>query len=508
MQRFIKPSNQVGTKSVSSKIKILPEQVINQIAAGEVIERPASVVKELVENAIDAGSTRIEVELWDAGKQKILVRDNGSGMTPEEAQLCVERHATSKIKCLDDLFKVKSLGFRGEALPSISSVSKLTLTTKTSDAIEAVRLSFEGGKKIKEESVGAPSGTEVVTQDLFFNTPARLKFLKSKGTELSHCSEILSQLAMVNPSISFRLMHQGREVFHFVKASSLLERLLEVLKEEKDTFIPMVNEHGEWKLEAFCGVPHVTTQSSASCILFVNGRPVRDRTLLHAVSAAYETLIPHGHYPKVVLFLRTQGSDLDVNVHPTKKEVRFKDTHFIHSFVENSIREVLRPQPQTVQERYPEQRECHPEQFEALHGHFDEGSQDSYFSFYPPDSRVHETQMAFDSKGYFEALRFIGQIKSSYLLCEDQEELIFIDQHAAHERIAFERLKSQYVSQTIKQQYLLIPLALELRAQEAVLMEELGKNISKFGFEIEPFGKTTFVVKAVPQELHEKVTPA
>ncbi|MBI2646822.1 MAG: DNA mismatch repair endonuclease MutL, partial [Deltaproteobacteria bacterium] len=332
----------------ASKIKILPEQVINQIAAGEVIERPASVVKELVENAIDAGSHRIEVELWDAGKQKILVRDNGSGMTPEEAQLCVERHATSKIKCLDDLFKVKSLGFRGEALPSISSVSKLSLTTKTPNTLEATRLRFEGGKKIKEETLGAPSGTELLVEDLFFNTPARFKFLKSKGTELSHCSEVISQLAMVNPSISFRLTHQDREVFFLPKSFSLLERLLAILKESADTFLPMANQHLEWELEAFCGVPHVTAHSSASCYMFVNGRPVRDRTLLHAMSAAYQTLIPHGHYPKVILFLRTQGGDLDVNVHPTKKEVRFKDTHFIHSFVENSIREVLRPKLQVT----------------------------------------------------------------------------------------------------------------------------------------------------------------
>src|SRR3990167_165136 len=248
MQRFTKQNSMEEIKSVSSKIKILPEQVINQIAAGEVIERPASVVKELVENAIDAGSTRIEVELWDAGKQKILVRDNGSGMTPEEAQLCVERHATSKIKCLDDLFKVKSLGFRGEALPSISSVSKLSLTTKTPNTLEATRLRFEGGKKNKEETLGAPSGTELSVEDLFFNTPARLKFLKSKGTELSHCSEVISQLAMVNPSISFSLKHQDREVFFLPKASSLLERLLAILKENADTFIPMTNQHLEWEL--------------------------------------------------------------------------------------------------------------------------------------------------------------------------------------------------------------------------------------------------------------------
>ena len=499
MLHFTKPSNLEEIKFVSSKIKILPEQVINQIAAGEVIERPASVVKELVENAIDAKSSRIEIELWDAGKQKISVRDNGIGMTTEEAHLCVERHATSKIKCLDDLFKVKSLGFRGEALPSISSVSKLTLTTKTAD-LDAIRLSFEGGKKIKEEIVGAPCGTEVVIQDLFFNTPARLKFLKSKGTELSYCSEIISQLSMVNPFISFRLTHQGREVFHFAKASSLLERLLAVLKEEKETFIPLVNQHGEWTLDAFCGVAHVTTHSSTSCVMFVNGRPVRDRTLLHAVSSAYETLIPHGQYPKVILFLKTEGGDVDVNVHPTKKEVRFKDTHFIHSFVENSIREVLRP-------RHSEPFSSHSEQKNVILSPKGEGSPESYFSFYPPDFRIHETQIAFDSKGYFENLRFIGQIKSSYLLCEDKEELVFIDQHAAHERVAFEKLKAQYNSQTIKEQYLLIPLALELTSEETVLMEELGKNLSKFGFEIEPFGKTTFVVKAVPQELHDKITP-
>ena len=331
----------VETRFVSSKIIKLPESLINQIAAGEVIERPASVVKELVENAIDAQSTFIEIELEEAGRQKIKVLDNGCGMSLEELKLSLERHATSKIKNLDDLFTVSTLGFRGEALPSIASVSNVKVTSKPKDQLEGYRLSVAGGKKQKEEVCGATDGTEIVVQDLFFNTPARLKFLKAKGTELGHVSETVSLLALSYPEIGFRLQHEDKEIFHFPKTKNHFERVLHVLKASGDDFLSVAQETYPWKLSGYVSLPRVTSATAKHCIFFVNQRPIKDRNLQHAVTFAYQNLIPNRMYPKVVLFLECNEGEVDVNVHPTKKEVRFRDPRFIHSFVSKTVRHVL-----------------------------------------------------------------------------------------------------------------------------------------------------------------------
>jgi len=511
---------------VSSRIKILPSHLINQIAAGEVVERPSSIVKELVENSIDARATQIDVELLEAGKKKIVIRDNGCGMTKEEVELCIERYATSKINILEDLFKVKTLGFRGEALPSIASVSYFTLISKTKDTVEATKLFLEGGKKQASKIVGAPIGTEIQVEDLFFNTPARLKFLKSNATELSHCIEIVEQLALAHPMISFKLVHQEKDVF-FLPRATLLERILAVLKEKPEVFVPIENNASQFHLSGYVGLPRFMGGTSRQCYTFVNRRPVRDRTLLHAISAAYQSFVPQGHYPKVVLFLETEGEDVDVNVHPAKREVRFKETHFVHSFVEKSIRQVLgqlrsagdklnshvwlggaegeapSPRPQFTRTDDGESPSATGPKDEA------EGT-DSYFSLYPPDHRIQVLREgateAFTQTGYYRNLHYIGQIKSSYLLCEDKDELIFIDQHAAHERVAFEKLRKQYRDSVLQQQYLLVPISLEVTQEEAVLLTELSQELSQLGFEIEPFGGTTFLIKAVPSLLHDHIS--
>lgn len=474
------------------------------------IERPASVVKELVENAIDAGSTDIGIEIINAGKTRIVVGDNGIGMTPQEAELCLQRHATSKISVLEDLFDVKTLGFRGEALPSIASVSKLKLTTRHQDAVEAVSLVFEGEKKIEARMTGAPRGTELSVANLFYNTPARLKFLKSDATELSRCSEVVSQLAMANPRISFRLTHQGRKICHYVSSKSLLERVLSVLNEKRESFLPIEETLNGWRLEGFAGVASLIHSTPRWYFTYVNGRPVKDRTLHHAISAAYRGVIPHGMYPKVILFLETPSHEIDVNVHPTKQEIRFRNAHVVHRFVEQSIKRGLERQARTVGF------------VKTSLDAFKAGVQESVlahqrYKYFPkgveilPQSEPSiNDRVGNDLSGNgprricdnpFSSLRYIGQLKSSYLICEDDDALVFIDQHAAHERVLFEGLKEQHEKTEIQSQYVWVPLSLELTDDEGIVMKESFALFKNLGFEIEHFGGKTFVVKALPRIL-------
>lgn len=486
----------------SSKIKILPSNLINQIAAGEVVERPASCVKELVENAIDAKASLIEIFLWDAGKKKMRVCDDGMGMNQEEARLCMERHATSKINYLEDLFKVKTLGFRGEALPSMASVSRLTLMTKDHASLEGFYFRVEAGKMVEEKVCGIPPGTEVTVEDLFFNTPVRHKFLKSSSTELSHCVEIVEQLSLVSPSISFRVNHEGRELLNLPKTSSFFERILSVLKEKEETFLKVDNTFKEWSLKGVLGLPRYITTSSQSCYFFVNGRPIRDRTILHAVLSAYQSFIPSvsfgRNYPKVVLFLEIDGQGLDVNVHPTKKEVRFKEPHFVHSFIEKSIKAVLQKEREMAGIPSVDVVQMSDTQYKVFEQacHVQE----------PQAQKIPKDLQPFLEETAYGKFRFIGQIKNSYLLCEDQDHLIFIDQHAAHERIIFERLKKQYLQKNIEVQYLLIPLVLETMASEMEWIKALSEKVRPLGFEIELFGDKSAVVKAVPAILKDKVS--
>ena len=474
---------------MSSSIRILPEHLVNQIAAGEVIERPASVVKELVENAIDAKSTVIDVELIDAGKTKIRVSDNGMGMTPEEAMLSIKRHATSKIKELDDLFHVKSLGFRGEALPSIASVSRFQMTTRPPTSAEAVTLRLTGGKEIQTKVSGAPVGTEIVVEALFFNTPARLKFLKSPATELSRTAEVMTPLALAYPKISFRLTHQGRQRFYYGQVASPRERALSILQEKQDTLLPIEEAHEGWQLYGFAAIPSVWASSSRWCLTIVNGRPVRDRTILHAVTSAYQSVMAHGAYPKAALFLESPAGAVDVNVHPAKREVRFKNTPFVHGFVEQSLKRALQRQTPSLGVRVEGGTFIREPQQES-----------AFFSFRAPSDNRPELPRRYATFTY------IGQVKNSYILCEDETRLIFIDQHAAHERVMFEKLKKDFKEEAMRPQYLLVPLALDLSPEEAILVEENSGNLQKLGFEMDHFGDKTYVVKAVPPVLMGEVS--
>ena len=443
-----------------------------------------------MENAIDAGARRIEIEIWEAGKKKISVRDNGCGMSHEDARLSIERHATSKINILSDLFKVKTLGFRGEALPSIASVSEFKLTT-SAESDEAFEIRLSGGKKISEQPVGAPIGTEVVVENLFFNTPARLKFLKSDATEMSRIAETVSQLALASPSVSFLLKNEMRTLFHYVSTASILERILSVLMEKKENFLEVDESFQTFKLRGFVAVPSIHVSTSRSCYTFVNGRPVRDRTILHALLSSYEGAMAHGYYPKAVLYVTCDGGEVDVNVHPTKQEVRFREPQLIHRFIESALKKCLNQQIQKLGIQTvsfepfvsEDMKKCHPEP----------KAKDLFVG----DS---SSETVFDQK-VFSRYRYIGQLKSSYLLCEDGENLVFIDQHAAHERIAFNRLKKEVENQKMVIQPLLIPVSIELSDQELAWMEEKKSLFEAMGFEIDYFGGRTFLLKALPQML-------
>lgn len=509
---------------MSSKIQILDSRLVNQIAAGEVVERPSSVVKELVENSIDAGSTQIEVFLSDAGKKEIRVRDNGCGMSAADIRLSVERHATSKIRCLDDLFKVKTLGFRGEALPSIASVSRLTITTQEANSTCGICLKIEGGKLLKEEPMGAPQGTEVRVLDLFFNTPARLKFLKSNATELSHAVSTVEHLALSHPEISFRFTHENKELLFAPKTDHAWERVTSILGNPKSMYIYVEENVLPFSLKAYVSLPRFIVPTSKSCYIFVNGRPVVDRTILHALTSAYQNLIPHGQYPKAVLFLEVEGDELDVNVHPTKREVRFKDSRSIHRFIEQAIQKMLSQETDLIGVPSVSISDVREGVEESILSYSSRREQNSHFSFYPPDYRTHgasarsqelhepsQSEMATGTsvcQSPFQTYKwnYIGQIRNSYILCESKDELLFIDQHAAHERLFFEKLLQKLKDSQLEMQYLLVPLSLELLSSEALSLVDLLPAFHGLGFEIEPFGGATFLVKSVPRLLQDKVT--
>ncbi|MBF8251209.1 MAG: DNA mismatch repair protein MutL, partial [Deltaproteobacteria bacterium] len=322
-------------------INLLPENLINQIAAGEVVERPASVVKELIENSIDAGATEMIVDIEDGGRKLIRVTDNGCGMSREDALLSLQRHATSKISTVTDLFNISTLGFRGEALPSIASVSRLKLTTVPKGSISGTSIQIDGGKEVEVKEFGGAVGTTIEVRDLFFNTPARLKFMKSTTTELSHITETITRMAISYPSIRFIYNHNGSPIYNLPSSKDLLSRVCGMIKEEEKSFLP-VSLNSKINVSGYVSGPDINRPTQKSIYIFVNGRFVRDRVILHALMDACRTVMEKDRYPLAFLFLYVPPSDVDVNVHPAKSEVRFKKTDEIHRAVYAAILEALK----------------------------------------------------------------------------------------------------------------------------------------------------------------------
>ena len=501
-----------------SRIRILDSDVVNKIAAGEVVERPASVVKELVENSIDAGASRVEVELRDGGRQLIQVADDGCGMSREEALLSLERHATSKLRDAEGLFSISSFGFRGEAVPAIASVSRLTLVTREPDALEGTRVEVEGGVMRCCEPAGAPRGTTFTIRDLFFATPARRKFLKRADTEAGHATEALIRLALARPDVGFTLRSGGRVLFQSPACTDVRERIAAALG--KDVFphlLPVETEHGFYGVRGHIASPAWSAPTGRAIYTFVNGRFVRDRQLLHAVGRAYADVLPEGRFPCVVLFLDLPPGQVDVNVHPQKIEVRFADPRAAYDAIYRSIRDTLRTatwlEPEgEKQEAKREQRTyevpASPQPVLDWHARARAAALRGPAS----DLEVREAAAALwpragDAEaaagpGFFASLRYIGQLARAFLLCESPAgDLVVLDQHAAQERIALKALRTARARGELSGQPFLFPTTIELAVGEARALVGHLEGLATLGLEIEPFGGTTFALKAVPAPL-------
>jgi DNA mismatch repair protein MutL len=536
-----------------SKIRILPEILSNKIAAGEVVERPASVVKELVENAIDAGSTRIIVEVEQGGRKLIRVSDNGHGMNRDDALLCLERYATSKIATDPDLFSIRTLGFRGEALPSIASVSRFTIITRLTDADVGTRIDVAGGQIKNVTDVGAPAGTLIEVASLFYNTPARRKFLKSIDTEMGHIADTIASMALCRPAVQFRLAHNQRIAKDWPPAAEPKDRIIDVLGAAvKKELHPVGRISEAVEVGGWVAAPRLSRSTARGIYLFVNGRWVKDRVIQHALFAGYAGRLMKGQYPVTVLFLTVPFDQVDVNVHPTKHEIRFVRQREVHDTVRDAVADTLRqsdptrwqvpeptfspPTPPTpaVSERHAAyqtppiaHRQSEVPLNQAHQPAVGKTPRNMISDRHPPASSIADPvevrsppprhqppvdrssrQVPLWKKRYFADLAFIGQYRGTYIICESDDGLILIDQHAAHERIVFEQLKRQADTHTPAVQRLLLPETIDLGFREAQILEKLAPELDRYGLEIEPFGGNTFVVKSMPTLLYSGDIPA
>ncbi len=497
-----------------SKIKILPENISNKIAAGEIVERPASVVKELIENSLDADSTRIIIEIEQGGRSLIRVSDNGAGMGRDDALLAIERYATSKIFTDADLFSIKTLGFRGEALPSIAAVSRFTLETRDETSESGTRVIIEGGRLKDVSEIGAPKGTLINVSQLFFNMPARRKFLKSVSTEMSHIADTVSNIALSRTDVGFRLVHNEKTVKNWTPVSDPFDRVADVLgKDTQSELYPVAFADESISISGWIASPRISRASSKGIYVYVNSRLVRDRIIQHALFEGYSGRLMKGHFPVAVLFLKLPADQVDVNVHPAKNEVRFAQQNRIHRAVANAVSEALTHAEQPGCVRSPSQKfhfstpECKNEIFAAFSSQEVKEARDIERDI-PNRTEVQHAvaekqaaqaeQTAIWEKKSFGDLNIIGQFHGTYILCESAESLILIDQHAAHERIFFEKLKQQYQQGQKAGQSLLIPEIVELGYSEAEAIEKFLPYLEEAGFEIEAFGGNTVVVKSVP----------
>ncbi len=503
-----------------SRIQILPETLINRIAAGEVVERPASVAKELIENAMDAGSHCITIEVEDGGKRLIRVTDDGEGMSREDALLAFQRHATSKIKTDADLEAIATMGFRGEALPSIASVSKIRLIARQAGDEVATKLALEGGNMKEVAEAASPPGTMIEVAQLFYNTPARRKFLKAASTELAHISGLVTELALAQPHLEFRFLQDGKSVFHLPDAEDWYQRTIQIFGAEMaEQLIPVEAHQGRIRFTGGVSRPHYTRGAKTHQFFFVNRRSIRNRLLAHALYEAYDTLLMKGRHPVAILFIELDSSMVDVNVHPAKREVRFRTPQEIHQMVIEAIRRALREgtMPGLAQEKvsavFPSENEIAPlsgveerksqvREATASYLRHQEGLKsvrpDRPMSAYPPPVRMEERKTVIP----------LGQIQKSYIVADVEGDLEIIDQHAAHERILYERLLSRmasgHSSGHAETQPLLIPETLELSAHDAVLLRSHLEKLKETGLEMEEFGSTSFVIRSVPAILAQR----
>ena len=513
---------------MASRIKILPENLTNKIAAGEVVERPASVVKELVENALDAGCSEVLVEIEAGGRRLIKVSDTGSGMSRQDALLALERHATSKIASDSDLFSLATLGFRGEALPSIASVSRFTLAARERGELEGTEIYAEGGRIKEVKSCGMAEGTVISVRNLFFNTPARLKFMKSSDTESGHVGDLLTKLAISRPDVRFIYKNDGRTIFRALDAD-LRERVATLLGRSLTADLyPVDFRDGPLTVSGLIGKPECNRSAASHLYTYINGRFIKDKVVHHAVLQAYRNFLERGRYPVVALFIHIPPDEVDVNVHPTKHEVRFREQGRVHDAIQAAVESVLRATPWLHRSAPPLPFAAPPpsatpastrvtEVKEALARYNPEKHRQQAFNVAPPapfqqresvvpssaqmESPVVKGAGQSGSGGYFSSLAVIGQFNAAYILCQEGTDLILIDQHAAHERVAFERLKAEFAAAGVESQRLLFPATVELSFKEGAVLREHLAGLELLGFSLEEFGGSTWLLNAVPRLL-------
>lgn len=490
-------------------IRALTGDLIDKIAAGEVVERPASVVKELIENAIDAGSANVVVTVKDGGRKLIRVSDDGRGIPPEELRLAVARHATSKITSFDDLYRLATKGFRGEALASIASVSQLTLTSR-SNGNEAREIVVHGGEIADERAAAHGAGTTVEVKYLFYQTPARLKFLRSRETEISHVEDVVTKLALSHPRVGFKLFNDDSLIFEAPVFAEESRRLAAILgKDVAGYSYPFSGEAPGFTTWGFFGHPQAARSQRGHAYFFVNGRAVNDKTLWHAVMEAYRDLLMKGKYPVLVLNLQVDEGSLDVNVHPQKSEVRFHHPQQVHGFVHETLRRHLQAQP-WLEQTPPTPSPPRPAGSslkawgEAYFAGLRSPSPDAFrqndnppipFAARPETSAQNELRFG---KTPYADMRPIGQLFGTYIACETPGKLILIDQHAAHERVGFEKLMLDFKERGIGREALLVPETFDLKPSDAEILKNYLEELETFGFEIDHFGGNTFAVKAMP----------
>ena len=502
-----------------SIIRPLPPELINQIAAGEVIERPSSVVKELVENSLDAGATRIEVDIEAGGARLIRVRDDGDGIHADELPLAVASHATSKIGSFEDLEHVASMGFRGEALASASSVSRFALISRTRDQEAAFRVEVDGGKLQAARPAQHPQGTTVEVRDLFYNVPARRKFMRAERTEFAHIDDLLKSLALARSAVEFRLSHNGKPVRIWKAArdeQAALQRVAEVLGAEFPAQSLRIDQAAAGlHLSGWVGLPTASRSQADAQYFYVNGRLVRDRIVAHAVRQAYADVLFHGRHAAFVLYLELDPAGVDVNVHPAKHEVRFREQRLVHDFLFRTLHEVL---AQTRAGQVPSQAQesdgnlrmagavapVPMQQAWSARGsqsRLSLGVRDEPLAAYAAllGEAPRAMPMAERDDGDAPPLGFaIAQLKNIYVLAENAQGLILVDMHAAHERITYEKLKSGRSGSNLRSQMLLVPLAVALSAKEAAAAEEYAEALADWGLELSRSGPASIVVRRVP----------
>jgi len=507
-----------------AKIRILPDILVSKIAAGEVVERPASVVKELVENSLDAGAKFIKIELRAGGKRYISVTDDGHGMSRDDALMSLERHATSKIKSIDDLFSLATLGFRGEALPSIASVSRFKLLTRQRDDNSGTSIIIDGGKIRRVDDAGCPFGTAIEVKNLFFNTPPRLRFLKKNETELIRTIEIIQREAISNPDVGFEAINDDRVVFKFEPKQKIFERLKDIVN-SKEIFDVDFKSEGI-KVHGFLSSPLSNRTNTQKLYTYVNSRPVKDRFITRIIMDSYGKMLPSGKFPQGALFIEIDSGDVDVNVHPTKHEIRFRNQSHVGSIIKQAIGNMLSTAPwmlgygDTLHKRdssFYEQKQG----YINPRGFSDNAPPKSYVNKEPFNPAVNfeesfeeaqrqpipdtisvsneNSQQLFKNPGYFSSLKILGQVGALYLVCENENGLILIDQHAAHERVNYEKFKKVYLeSGKVQKQDLLIPEIVEVSPREIKLFEKFVTELDELGYGCELFGDSAIRIISIP----------